>query len=164
MSQRNPNSLDLVCVHIEHTELPIEAYIITRKPIAEFDSGRSYMCFLCKQQFEKIMNNMEMNHRNHGMSVAQMAEKSNTKMSSHDHSKPMEDEEILMWKKNLLGAWMLTTPIDILMILQRIFELEILMSNERLMIIFILMFAFPVIFFFGWQTIKSGFRGLFTFY
>ncbi len=83
---------------------------------------------------------------------------------NHNHSSPPEDEEISMWKKNLLGAWLFTAPIVILMLLQRIFELEILMSNEKLMTIFILIFALPVIFFFGWHTIKGGFRGLFTFY
>lgn len=59
MSQRNPNSLDLICVHIEDARLPIEAYIVLRKPIADFDSGKSYMCYLCRQSFEQIMNKMD---------------------------------------------------------------------------------------------------------
>ncbi len=85
-------------------------------------------------------------------------------MNHNDNSKPVEDEEIALWKKKILGAWLFTIPIAILMFLQRIFELEVLMSNEKLMIIFTLVIAFPVIFFFGWSTIKGGFRGLFTFY
>jgi len=66
MLQRSPSSLDLICVHIEDAVLPIEAYVILRNPIAEFDSGKSYMCFLCQQQFEKIMNNMDIEKFNVG--------------------------------------------------------------------------------------------------
>ncbi|MEK6918833.1 MAG: copper-translocating P-type ATPase [Nanoarchaeota archaeon] len=99
---------------------------------------------------------------NHEISNIESSQMSS--MNHNDNSKPVEDEEIALWKKKILGAWLFTIPIAILMFLQRIFELEVLMSNEKLMIIFTLVIAFPVIFFFGWSTIKGGFRGLFTFY
>lgn len=56
---RSRNNLDLLCTHITSATVPIEAYVILRKPIAEFDSGRCFVCYLCKETFDKIMDNME---------------------------------------------------------------------------------------------------------
>ena len=73
-----------------------------------------------------------------------------------------EDNEINDWKMKLIWAWILTIPIALLMLSNRIFGFMLI--NETFMSIFILIIAFPVIFVIGWQTIKSGLRGLFTFY
>lgn len=76
----------------------------------------------------------------------------------------MEDEEIGFWRKKLLGSLIFTAPIVLLMINQRLFDIEFLMSNEKIMTFIMLILALPVIFFFGFSIIKSGVRGLFTLY
>lgn len=80
----------------------------------------------------------------------------------HHHDSPVEDIEISSWRKKLIWSWIFTIPIAILMLLARFFDLMFLSENQMLVISLIL--AFPVIFIFGWQTIKGGIRGLFTFY
>jgi len=96
---------------------------------------------------------------------------------SHEHhhgisltdndSENKDISEIQMWKKALIGSWIFAIPIAILMILDRLFSFNIFMilfENELIMPIVILLLAFPVVFIFGWQTIKSGTRGLMSFY
>jgi Cu+-exporting ATPase len=80
----------------------------------------------------------------------------------HHHDSPVEDEEIKDWKKKLIGAWIFVIPIAFLMFSERIFGLELF--SIQIMTILILILGFPVIFFFGFQTISGGIRGLFTFY
>jgi len=79
----------------------------------------------------------------------------------HEHNKA-EDSEIRKWKRNLVGAWVFTFPIAVLMIFTRIFGIELM--DEGWMILITLILGFPVIFIFGWHTIKYGLKGLFTFY
>lgn len=83
-------------------------------------------------------------------------------MNGHHHDEPVEDAEIKSWKKKLFWSWLLAIPIAIIMLSERIFGFAVLEMPYS--IIFILAFGFPVIFIFGWSTIKSGIRGLFTFY
>jgi len=80
-----------------------------------------------------------------------------------DNSEEISVEELEMrsWKKKMIWAWVFTIPVAVLMILSR-FGVEILPENIMLTVSLVL--AFPVIFIFGWQTMKSGLRGLFTFY
>jgi Cu+-exporting ATPase len=68
-----------------------------------------------------------------------------------------EDAEIRSWRNKLILAWIFTIPIAILMLGNRL-GVEILPENIMLAITLVL--AFPVIFIFGWQIIKSGVRGL----
>lgn len=82
--------------------------------------------------------------------------------SEHDHSGPADDAEIISWKRKLIWSWILTIPIAIIMLSERLFGFELLEMPYS--IITILALGFPVIFIFGWSTIKSGMRGLFTFY
>ncbi len=97
------------------------------------------------------MNKMKMHkHMNH------------KDMDSHHHESPVEDEEIRDWKKRLIGGWLFTIPIALLMLSERIFGFMIF--EEKINTIILLVLGFPVIFYFGWPTIKSGLRGLFTFY
>ena len=79
----------------------------------------------------------------------------------HKHDKA-EDAEIRKWKRKLVGAWLFAVPIAILMILSRIFKIELI--GESWMILITLILGFPVIFIFGLHTIKYGLKGLFTFY
>lgn len=83
-------------------------------------------------------------------------------MHTQIEKETVEDRELRSWKRKLVGAWLLTIPIVIFMFSGRLFGLEIL--SESWMIPFSLIFGFPVIFVFGFETIKSGFRGFYTFY
>lgn len=74
----------------------------------------------------------------------------------------IEEREIASWWRRLIGAWVFTIPIILVMYSSMLFGVEIIPMG--LMPIVLLIFAFPVIFFFGWQTIKSGLRGFYTFY
>jgi Cu+-exporting ATPase len=80
----------------------------------------------------------------------------------HNHEEPIEDAEITSWKKKLIWSWLLTIPITIIMLSERLFSFPLIEMPYS--IIFMLILGFPVIFIFGWSTIKGGMRGLFTFY
>ena len=80
----------------------------------------------------------------------------------HHHEEPVEDLEIKSWRRKLIWSWVLTIPIAALMLFERFFDMMIL--PELYMRVLILVLAFPVVFVFGWGTIKGGLRGLFTFY
>lgn len=73
-----------------------------------------------------------------------------------------EDKEIRSWKRRLLLAWLFTIPIVILMIIDRIFMIEIL--SKSLMTIILLILSFPVIFIIGYSTLKSGIKGFTSLY
>jgi len=83
-------------------------------------------------------------------------------MHEHNHDEPIEDKEIRSWKWRLLLSWILTIPIAIIMLSERFFGFTIIEMPYSIIVILIL--AFPVIFIFGWLTIKGGIRGIFTFY
>ena len=80
----------------------------------------------------------------------------------HEHSEleEIEQKEAQDWKAKLIGAWIFTIPIALLMISGKIG----LMIPEGIMLSLILVFAFPVIFFFGFRTLKMGFLGFRNFY
>ncbi len=80
----------------------------------------------------------------------------------HDHSTPAEDAEIQSWRRKLIWSWILTIPIAIIMLSERLFGFELIEMPYS--IITILVLGFPVLFIFGFETMKSGLRGLFTFY
>ena len=88
------------------------------------------------------------------------------RMEGHDHSK-MEDSEITSWKRKLVWSWVFAVPIALLMLLDRIFGYNPFMGlvgAESYMTILILVLAFPIVFVFGFHTMKYGLKGLFTFY
>ncbi len=87
-----------------------------------------------------------MNHKHHEINVEET----------------IEDKEILTWKRKLIWSWIFTIPIAFLMLSERLFGLSLLETPYSIVVILIL--GFPVIFIFGWQTIKLGLIGLFTFY
>ncbi len=83
-------------------------------------------------------------------------------MQEHNHEEQVEDLEIIGWKKRMFWSWLLTIPITLIMLSERVFGFEFLMMPYS--IYAILALGFLVIFVFGFSTIKSGLRGLFTFY
>tara|TARA_Y100000310_G_scaffold342852_1_gene447876 strand:- start:549 stop:2480 length:1932 start_codon:yes stop_codon:yes gene_type:complete len=74
----------------------------------------------------------------------------------------IEDKEIRSWKRKLIWAWALTIPIMVIMYSGMIFGKPIV--SMEVMPIVLLVLGFPVIFIIGWQTIKMGVRGFYTFY
>ncbi|MBM3232787.1 copper-translocating P-type ATPase [Candidatus Pacearchaeota archaeon] len=80
----------------------------------------------------------------------------------HDPVSPPEDSEIRSWKWRLILSWIFTIPIAALMIFERIFD--IVLIDMPYSVIVILALGFPVVFIFGWETIRGGLRGLFTAY
>src|SRR3989344_757720 len=87
-------------------------------------------------------------------------------MKEHNHTQgreeSIEDKELKNWRRKLIGSWIFAVPVAILMILDRLFGINIL--PESWMIPALLILGFPVVFIFGFGTIKSGFRGFYTFY
>jgi len=80
----------------------------------------------------------------------------------HNHTEEsLEGQEMRLWKRRLWGSWMFAVPIAILMILERFFDI---MPLGEITSVIILIIGFPVIFLFGWQTIRSGIRGFISFY
>ena len=82
----------------------------------------------------------------------------------HEHTpeEPEEDSEISSWKRKLLWTWAFTIPITVIMLSERLFHFPLIEMPYS--IIAILILGFPVLFIFGWDTVKGGMRGLFTFY
>ena len=82
----------------------------------------------------------------------------------HEHTpeEPEEDSEISSWKRKLLWTWAFTIPITVIMLSERLFHFPLIEMPYS--IITMLILGFPVIFIFGWDTIRSGMRGFFTFY
>lgn len=79
-----------------------------------------------------------------------------------ENEKSPEDSELKSWSRKLILGWVFTIPIALLMFTERIFSIRLI--PEMWMMSLSLILAFPVIFIFGQQTLRSGLRGLFTFY
>ncbi len=74
----------------------------------------------------------------------------------------VEEMELNSWRKKMIWSWIFAIPIVVLMLSGRLFEFEIL--PEEFMIPAILILGFPVVFIFGFETIRGGLRGFYTFY
>lgn len=83
-------------------------------------------------------------------------------MDEHHHDEPVEDSEIKDWMRKTLFSWIFAIPIAFFMLSERIFGLEIFIPRTTTIILLAL--GLPVLFIFGWSTIRGGLRGLFTFY
>ncbi|MBU1104231.1 MAG: cation transporter, partial [Nanoarchaeota archaeon] len=70
-----------------------------------------------------------------------------------------KDPEIWMWKKKLVGVWALTIPIIFIMYSEKFFGLTIVPMGYMTPLMLVL--SFPIIFIFGFRTIKSGVRGFY---
>ena len=81
----------------------------------------------------------------------------------HNHSEiSLEEIEIKSWKKRLIGSWIFTVPIVLIMYLGKLIGIELF--SEQLMNILLLILGFPVVFIFGFETIKAGLRGFYSLY
>src|SRR3989344_4673113 len=78
------------------------------------------------------------------------------------HEQPFEDTEIRSWKHKLIWSWLLTIPIAVIMLSERLFNFPLIEMPYSIIVILVL--GFPVIFVFGWDTIKSGINGLINLY
>ncbi|MEX0920089.1 MAG: heavy metal translocating P-type ATPase [Candidatus Pacearchaeota archaeon] len=79
----------------------------------------------------------------------------------HDHHHGSADKsEIDSWKKKMVWAWIFTIPVVLMMFSER-FDFGL---SPEIRIYFMLILSFPVVFIFGWSTIKGGFKGLSNFY
>lgn len=77
-----------------------------------------------------------------------------------EHHQQLEDGEMASWRRKLIGAWIFTAPIVFLMYAVGIFvDLSDTAKHSAILVL-----AFPVIFVFGYQTLKGGLRGFYTFY
>jgi Cu+-exporting ATPase len=90
-----------------------------------------------------------------------------TSMDEHAHhaqvqETSIEEMELRSWKRKMIWAWIFTIPIALVMLAERFLEFE--PFPDTVMHILILIVAFPAVFIAGWQTIKGGVRGLYTFY
>lgn len=104
----------------------------------------------------KSSEHMDMEeHKNHG-------KEEGGKHQAHDHG-TADDKEISSWKKKMVWSWLITIPIIFFMFSESLFGLE-LFPNKFWMTITILVLAFPVIFIFGFQTLKGGLKGYITRY
>ncbi|MEK6906110.1 MAG: cation-translocating P-type ATPase, partial [Nanoarchaeota archaeon] len=92
--------------------------------------------------------------------------KKTSSFSSHgnheQHHENNLDSESETWRKRLVGVWIFAVIIVVLMYFNKIFDIMLL--PEVLMAPVILILAFPIIFIFGFQTLKSGLRGFYKFY
>ena len=80
---------------------------------------------------------------------------------NHNHEQTPEEQEISMWKKKLVWAWVITIPLIIVMYILPLFDV---MIEEEIMRFIILFLSFPVVFIVGFSTLKSGFKGFISFY
>ncbi len=85
-----------------------------------------------------------------------------TEEDEHHHEKPVEESEIKTWRRRMLFSWLIAIPIIFLTISERIFGLKLFEDN--VIAIISLVFGFPIIFIFGWSTLKGGFKGFLNFY
>ncbi|MEK6932639.1 MAG: heavy metal translocating P-type ATPase, partial [Nanoarchaeota archaeon] len=83
--------------------------------------------------------------------------------SGHDHNEiSLEEREIKSWKKRLIGSWIFTIPIVFVMYFGALSGIELF--SERVANILLLILGFPVIFLFGFETIRAGLRGFYSLY
>src|SRR3989344_3032462 len=85
----------------------------------------------------------------------------------HSHHAKMqetsvEELELRSWKRKLIGAWIFGVPILILKAVTRIFGITLF--SEGIDVAIFLVLGFPVIFIFGFGTLRGGLRGFWTFY
>ncbi len=97
---------------------------------------------------------------NYKVSIADVEGKS--EMNHEHHHGGVEENEVKTWFKKMFLAWVFTIPVALLMLSSRIFGIEIF--SEKIMLLLTLILAFPVIFIFGFNTLKSGAKGFTNFY
>lgn len=100
-----------------------------------------------------------MNHKNHpGM---KMTEDEHTH-HSQVQEKSIEEQEMKEWKRKMIWCWIFGVPLLIMMAVTRIFGITLFSDGIDVAIFLVL--GFPIVFIFGWSTIRGGMRGFYTFY
>ncbi len=84
---------------------------------------------------------------------------SSTSSKSNPIKPKLKVNEIDSWKRKLIGVWIFTGLITILMYSKMV--LGKMLVPEILMTPIMLIFSFPILFVFGFQTIKAGLRGFY---
>jgi len=84
-------------------------------------------------------------------------------MENKDNIDESENLEVSSWKKKLVWTWLFTIPVAFLMWSERLFGIELPFS-KNIMLLIVLLLAFPVVFVIGWNTVRYGMKGLFTLY
>ena len=79
-----------------------------------------------------------------------------------NHEESIEEREMKSWKRKLIGSGVFAVPIAILMMSGRLFGIELI--PEGWMVPLLLILGFPVVFIFGFDTLKGGLKGFYTFY
>ena len=74
----------------------------------------------------------------------------------------VEELELQSWKKKLIGSWIFGVPLLIFMALIRVFGVRLF--SEEINVAVFLVLGFPIVFIFGWETIKGGLRGFINLY
>ncbi|MBT4165978.1 copper-translocating P-type ATPase [archaeon] len=65
--------------------------------------------------------------------------------------------ESQIWFRKLVGTWVFTIIIMVIMYAPKLFDVEIISMNAMTPVMLIL--SFPILFYFGFNTIKAGFKG-----
>jgi len=84
------------------------------------------------------------------------------KDSDSSHVENKERREIKKWKRKLVWVWILTGLIMIFMYAGELFNIELIPMNYMAPLMLIL--SFPIIFIFGFSTIRAGLRGFYKLY
>ncbi|MEK6899053.1 MAG: copper-translocating P-type ATPase [Nanoarchaeota archaeon] len=74
----------------------------------------------------------------------------------------LEEIELKSWSRKMVGSWMFGIPLLLMMAYTRILGRTIFTENIDIALFLIL--GFPIVFIFGFETIKGGLRGFYTFY
>ena len=83
--------------------------------------------------------------------------------NEHEHGEiSLEEKEIKSWKRRVIGSIILTIPIAFLMYSNALFGIKLF--SEQIINIILLILGAPVIFIFGFETIKGGLRGFYSLY
>ena len=78
----------------------------------------------------------------------------------HHMSGGAEQSEIDMWKRKLVWSWLITVPAAFIMFSKEIFGIQIFSGIWNAIILLVI--SFPVVI--GFQTLKGGFKGVFSGY
>lgn len=126
---------------------------VTEKQICDAVARPGFKVSNIEQEESKEASKMNMTPEEHKM----------MKESEHEHHHgKIEANEISSWKKKMIYVWIMTIPIAFLMYSEKLFGLRLF--DETTMSWVILLLAFPIIFIWGFETIKSGVRGFVSLY
>jgi Cu+-exporting ATPase len=110
-------------------------------------------------------NHTTIKMQNHDHKHGNMKNHSGMNMAEHHHDAPIEDSEISDWRKKLIGVWVFTIPIALIMLSDRIFGIGMFFGfPDWLMTLILLILAAPVLFWYSLDTLRGGLRGFFNFY